>query len=1478
MMTPKNIKAKTAIEYFKKGYYKKGKWLGPGAEKLGLKGEIDDYQVYENIVNGLSPDGVQRLNKREVHTDKRKAAVDCTFEAPKSLSVTALIGGDERLIEAHNQAVEEVLQIMWQRYAKTRIVLDGKVQEVIRTGNMVIAKHDHFESRELDPHIHSHCLVMNITQAPNGEWYSHLNDDIFRYQKVLGMMYQHRLAAKVEKIGYETEWKENGQFDIKGYLEKDLMSLSKRRQQILAVAGGANASWAERERAWKKTRRNKEYVPLDELKVRWLEEAKDLELKFVKPRELGLEPLHELETAQASQKNLQKVFDDAIKHCSEKRVAFKVEDIERFVLSHSRQTIDVNALQPLIDSSAELIHLKEKDGVRYTTQTAVQLELATIRLMQSGQRAVESIAQTEVLEHYLTQTTLNQGQRASVMLALATTDRVVAWQGVAGAGKTYALKQVKELVVARGGNVKALAPNAKTTKVLGRELDAPAHTVDTLLNSKLPAEPEANQYWFVDEAGLLSAKQCYRLLKRAEQEKARIILVGDTKQLSAVEAGAPFKSLQQAGMRTAYMTESQRQKEPNLKLAIDLLAEGRIEAGFERLVAKGCIQQVTKETKVDEIVRYYVSLTPAERSKSLLLTGTHDERQRITAALRIALKSSGSLGEDITLTQLKAKDLSEVERQGYISQFKIGNMVMPLRDYKRKGLTKNELYEVVGKTAEHLRLKAADGRVLEVNLDFKKAVFEREEIQIAVGDRLMWKKNNQALEQVNGEEVVVKRVDGRQVEIEERDGKIRTIDLAQPHHLDHAIVRTTYSSQGETADRVIIAADSTMGKESFYVAASRARLQLCFYTQDQDALLSWALESKMQENPLELLRQQIKERMAAEVLVGTKSPQSSSATTEKPNLKRNTPSPPSTVAVVSQVTPPIKHTTEGLKRVKASNQPSQQPPVRRSTEKQTDIAALKKLDAIEPKKTVPVEAFWTPDHLGEAPIHIEPAHWKELVKESAIHPELASCNIQTLAGNAVYDRLLSTRLEKIGGSGQYVTQPAAKLMKAYERVAEGGWWAKSGVDARSLPGMQPGKQLELKIWGSFKASNPRVDAEKSQRKGKTEFIKYEHPLGEERQLFLFEVPDALAERIYNLHNIQHSETEKQSGFWYVVYKHNLPITLTEGAKKTLSSLSQGEITIGLSGVNGGYTTRGQDKNRSCQRLLHPELKVFATPGREFNFAFDHDTKLSTIFNVRRELVRTGELLEQEGCNVRVVQWQGDKGLDDLIVNQGPRAYAQAHSNAIPLDWEARKHYRAEYTRLAKQVRNEQPALTGEAVNIEIYKLAVLKGDIRDGARVIAQSDQARSFKAELLPQDVHAATLGYVQHIEQQIYQPLTAKVTENRQDEPTEQQQPPAPHPVKLSPQQLWQQYSQRTKSPNSVSKQLEVARLAWSDGVPEPQIRQILQANPYLQRFGSKGVRDLVELPLSKVKRETKPLQQEQQASQQKMQKESKNQESEI
>jgi hypothetical protein len=231
-------------------------------------------------------------------------------------------------------------------------------------------------------------------------------------------------------------------------------------------------------------------------------------------------------------------------------------------------------------------------------------------------------------------------------------------------------------------------------------------------------------------------------------------------------------------------------------------------------------------------------------------------------------------------------------------------------------------------------------------------------------------------------------------------------------------------------------------------------------------------------------------------------------------------------------------------------------------------------------------------------------------------------------------------------------------------------------------------------------------------------------------LFLPEVPDKLADRIYAKHGIEPEKVDKARGFWFVVLKYNLPITITEGYKKTLASLSQGEVTIGLPGANGGYRSRNDSGLKLPFRELQHELAVFATPSREFRFALDQDTKISTILNVRRDMVRAGELLEKAGCVVKVLKWQGDKGLDDLIINQGPVAYALAQSEAVPLATEARIHYRQQYNRLAKQIEASSPGLTQRELDREVLRLAIGRGDLDDGTRFISQSDPARAVYRE----------------------------------------------------------------------------------------------------------------------------------------------------
>jgi conjugative relaxase-like TrwC/TraI family protein len=297
MLTAANVSSEMAVKYFVKNYYHQGKsrWSGQGAEKLGLSGAIDNEQEFSNVIEGRSPDGREVLNARvvkKVEGIERRAALDCTFSAPKSVSLMALVGGDTRLIDAHHQALKSVLQLIEQRYAYTRVT-DDNGRHRVKTGNLVVAQFDHIESRELDPHLHTHCLLMNMTQTPDGRWLSLGNNQIFANKKFLGMAYQSYLAREVQKLGYEIEKRKHGQFDLKGFKEEDLETFSKRRQQIIALSG-ANSTWAEREKIWDNTRQRKQKILEDELKSLWKEEAAALGINFVKPGEPRTEQADEV--------------------------------------------------------------------------------------------------------------------------------------------------------------------------------------------------------------------------------------------------------------------------------------------------------------------------------------------------------------------------------------------------------------------------------------------------------------------------------------------------------------------------------------------------------------------------------------------------------------------------------------------------------------------------------------------------------------------------------------------------------------------------------------------------------------------------------------------------------------------------------------------------------------------------------------------------------------------------------------------------------------------------------------------------------------------------------------------------------------------------------------------------------------------------------------------------------------------------------
>lgn len=317
-----------------------------------------------------------------------------------------------------------------------------------------------------------------------------------------------------------------------------------------------------------------------------------------------------------------------------------------------------------------------------------------------------------------------------------------------------------------------------------------------------------------------------------------------------------------------------------------------------------------------------------------------------------------------------------------------------------------------------------------------------------------------------------------------------------------------------------------------------------------------------------------------------------------------------------------------------------------------------------------LKVFWSPPQESSPPPgHIESSHWEEITEKSPIHPDIARLNFRTLGEDPIehtheaWDYLFySDKVNRINTG--YLTR---YTLNKYKHIEEGGWWCSAGEDPRSFQDLQPGGKPKQKEWGCYKPNKPRDDDRKP---GKV--IKYEHPEKTSTSLFLLNMPSELADRIYEKEGISPTPAEKQSGFWYCVWKHNIPVTITEGAKKAATLLSQGRAAIGLPGISAGYRTKDEEKN-DIKAKLHDELAVFATPGRDIRFCFDHDTKEKTIQNVNIAISRTGKLLEDRGSVVSNISLPGpEKGVDDFIKARGPMAYGEVDAEALPLqEWKSR---------------------------------------------------------------------------------------------------------------------------------------------------------------------------------------------------------------
>ena len=866
--------AAASVHYFERegGYYARNdpehrrasRWHGAGAAALGLKGRVDARRFRE-VLEGKVPKTDIRVGRRTREGEtEHEPGHDITFSAPKSVSLEGLLWGRDDVVRAHDGAVKATLDFIEARLLETR-VWDREFRRMRRAPapSMVAATFRHVASRDLDPQLHTHCVVANMTQDAERRWRSLDTGRLKGAEKLIGAHYRNGLARRLMERGYTLSPSMAGgvpSFEIAGYGRAEVFVFSKRRRAILKYIRekGWNYNAARAQQAALATRARKNEPGRAALEELWRGRAKELGL--ARPRKRRTQPPPVL--------SMLEIACRAAAHLEERRSVFAANDLVTRCLAHSPGRYTIRDVDEAIAQLLRDGHLLETvrrgvSGRAFVTDRTVRTERGMLALLGEGAGAGGPLTEAEPVEARLAASVLTDGQKQAVRTILLHDDLVVGVQGYAGTGKTAMLREAAALAGDR--RVFGLAPSAVAAGVLGREAGIPVRTLqwflaryrdagDNLLDDRALAELRKRfegTILVADEMSMASTAQAHALMKiAAKLGVGRLVLVGDRKQLRAVEAGQPFRQLQEAGMATALMDDIRRQRNPVLKGAVVHTAAGEPRRALDLLGEN--VVELPAEELARTAARLWLELSPEERRETLLLAPTHELRRGIVEEVREGLEEEGVLhGRVLEIETLTKLRMTRAET-GDIRNWSEGDVAVFHRDIYPYRIRADDACTVTGFEGDRVLLEHPDGRARRIRpageMRYRLDLYETQTIAIRAGDRIRWTRNDRARGLDNGATAEILSIGPRKLRLLTEDGRELEWrhDDPQLRHILHAWASTVHAAQGMTRDRVIAVADAGHGHlgglQSFYVQISRARDDAVVLTDDRESLAA-ALEA-----------------------------------------------------------------------------------------------------------------------------------------------------------------------------------------------------------------------------------------------------------------------------------------------------------------------------------------------------------------------------------------------------------------------------------------------------------------------------------------------------------------------------------------------------------------------------------------------------------------------------------------------------------
>jgi conjugative relaxase-like TrwC/TraI family protein len=888
MMTmSKALSAGQAKDYYrqeftsaKENYYSesgdvRGEWYGQLAEEWGLKGEVASEQ-YERLVAGQDPHTGEQLvrtvksreevNKygEEITTSEHRAGWDATFSAPKSVSLAALVGNDERIRVAHREGVNEAMKV-FEEFTQARM---GGNKPAVTTGKMIAAQFEHTAARPdhetgyAAPQLHTHVVIFNVTKTEDGRTKPLQPLEFYRSQQYATALYRVNLAERLQKLGYEIEVdSRTGAPEIKGFSKEYLRESSPRSEEVrkeaaamkerleqegITVKEGAGLNQA----AARNDRASKRY---DHAEMR--ERALEMDARYDNQARRSVEQARQRDPIKFSQDEITKRAQEAVTFARDNATEREaVTDMRRVMADALRRNMGLTTYEAAATELHQRIErgefveiIRERKPREATTQRMLEMEKSNIQIMLDGQgqhipivgndarQTVDAIAERQQLR-------LNDNQRAAVEQILTSRDQIIGLQGGAGTGKTTALSVLREAAEKEGYEVRGFAPTTRATKQLS-ESGIQSETLQKFIRRRQEAPNNHNRLFVLDESSLASTRNLHKFFARLESSD-KVLLVGDSRQHQAVEAETPFEQFQKHGMATVKLSEIVRQRKPELKRTVEKLSAREMREAVDSLERQGRIVEIT-QTK--QRLKAIASAYCENPKNTLVVSPRNRERVQLNTLIHRQLQRDGKVSQaDQQMTvYVSRQDMTGTERT-------FANAYVPGEDIIRYNRA-SKVYEV--KVGDYALVTAKNHKENEITVQFETgrqltynpqrlsgvSVYREAKREFAKGDRIQFRAPFTEKRVANGELATIAKIGDEELTVKLDSGREVSFETEKFRHLDHGYAVTSHSSQGTTVDRVLINADTNesrvlLNDRMGYVAISRAREDAVIYTNSIEEL------------------------------------------------------------------------------------------------------------------------------------------------------------------------------------------------------------------------------------------------------------------------------------------------------------------------------------------------------------------------------------------------------------------------------------------------------------------------------------------------------------------------------------------------------------------------------------------------------------------------------------------------------------------